>query len=137
MKHDVQSCGCDFTKYPFQIRRDNNGSSFSLLADICKLCQAGALQSFKILSHLKVPLVQHWEVPSTLSEVKTQLKIVFTTFSRDCLACRQIVSCLLQESIYFFWILPVQQVSEYQVHMNTCTYCKVTLSKEDLSQKRI
>ena len=80
MKHDVRSCGCDFTKYPFQLRRENNGSSFSLLADICKMCQAGALQSLKILLSLEGPLVQHWEGTTTLSEVKTQPKIVFYNF---------------------------------------------------------
>ena len=44
------------------------------------LCQAGVLQSLKICYSLKGPLVQHWEVPSTLSEVKTQLKIVLYNF---------------------------------------------------------
>ena len=37
MKHDVRSCGCDITKYPFQKRRENNSSSFILRADNCKL----------------------------------------------------------------------------------------------------
>ena len=94
MKHDVRSCGCDFTKHPFQLRRENNGSSFSLLANICKLCQTGVLQSLKILYHLKEPLVQHWEVPSTLSEVKTQLKIVFYNFFKK-------LSSLLTDWILF------------------------------------
>ena len=37
MKHDVRSCGCDFTKYLFQKRRENNSLSFILKADNCKL----------------------------------------------------------------------------------------------------
>ena len=80
MKHDVRSCGCHFTKYPFQKRKENNTSSFSLLADSCKLCQAGVIQSLQLLFHLKGLLVQHWEVPSRVSKVKTQLKIVFYNF---------------------------------------------------------
>ena len=52
-----------------------------------KLCQAGVLQNLKILYHVKGPLGQHWEVPSALSEVKTQLKIMFYNFTRNCLAC--------------------------------------------------
>ena len=94
MKHDVRSCGCDFTKYPFQLRRENNGACFSLLTDISKMCQAGVLQSLKILYHLKGPLVQHWELPSTLSEVKTQLKIVFYNFFKK-------LSSLLTDWILF------------------------------------
>ena len=130
------SCGCDFTKYPFQVRRENNSSSFSLLADICKLCQAGVLQSLKGLYHLKGLLVQHWEVPSTLSKVKTHLKLCFTTFSKNCLACWQIGSCFLQEFTFFYWILLVYQLPEYQVPRNTFIYCKFALHEEDLTQKK-
>ena len=47
--------------------------SFILLADIFfyKTCQAGVIQSLKTLYSCVQPLVQHLEVPSTLSKVKT------------------------------------------------------------------
>ena len=57
-------------------------NSFILLADILcyKICQAGVIQNFETLYSYVLPLVQHWEVPSILSEVKTQLQIVFRNF---------------------------------------------------------
>ena len=43
MKHDVRSCGCNFTKCPLHIRRDKQWFQYQFQADFefCKFRQAG------------------------------------------------------------------------------------------------
>ena len=72
LKHDVRSCRNIFTKYPFQLGRESNSSSFIFKADICQVQVVSSRstsnsETFNCLNEL---LVYHWEVPGTLSEEK-------------------------------------------------------------------
>ena len=80
----------------FKKEERDNCSSFTLLADICKLQVLSNWSNSKCENayHLKGLLVHHWEIPSTLSEVKTQLKIVFYNFFK-------ILSSLLTDCALF------------------------------------
>ena len=61
-----------FTKYPFQLRRESNSSSFIFKADICQVQVVSSKSSSnsEIFNHLNGLLAYHWEVPGTLSEEK-------------------------------------------------------------------
>ena len=74
LKHDVRSSGCDFTKYPFQLRRE--GNSLTFIFSKAAICYVQVLSSRSTSNYnvWKDYWHYHWEVPGILSEVNNPVE---------------------------------------------------------------
>ena len=88
MKHDVRSCGCNFTKCTLQIGREKHWfqSQFQIASEFYKFCQAGDIFHFEGASYLLIlDYTSHYPLVCKLTsmtgqQVASQFKLICSEY---------------------------------------------------------